>query len=164
MLRKRIERVQKEHRDNGSSDPSFEIRTARRKRRRWRTWKALEDGTSPRETTHQSRKGVGSYLTTSMWSKDLSTTPRTSTTPRKTGSLSSAVFHDNICAQVALQVAKRLHNREIPWALEHPETSLLLETSEYRALVVLVVGGGLVFRQSFTARCCTHRARNTDTF
>ena len=55
----------------------------------------------------------------------------------KTGSISSAVLHDNRCVQVALQLATRLHKREIPLALEHLGTSLLWETSEYRALMHL---------------------------
>ena len=71
------------------------------------------------------------------WFRALSTTPRTSTDPWKIGSLSTAILHDKRCAQVALQLATRMHIGEIAWVLEHPETRLLRETSEYRALIRL---------------------------
>ena len=72
------------------------------------------------------------------WSRASGTTPQTSADPWRTGSISAGVLRDNKCAQAALQLAKRLHNRESPWAPEHPETSLLWETSEYRASMHLL--------------------------
>ena len=63
-------------------------------------------------------KGVGRSFTAPVWClvRSYGTSPRTLPDRWKTGSLSTAILHNNRCAQLALRVAKRLHKREIPWA------------------------------------------------
>ena len=68
------------------------------------------------------------------WSKASSTMPRTSTDPCESGSTSTAVLHDK---RVALQLAQRLHKREIPWAQKKFKTFCWWKTSEYRAWMLL---------------------------
>ena len=67
--------------------------------------------TSPRETMHHSRKGVGSFFTSSMCHLVQSFEHNAcQQTLGRLVLLSSAVLLDNRCALVALQMAGRLHN------------------------------------------------------
>ena len=74
----------------------------------------------------------------STWPRVVGREPRPLTDPWKTGSFSMAILHDNRCAQVALRLANGLQTREILWALEHLETSLLWRAPEYRAFMHLL--------------------------
>ena len=77
---------------------------------------------------HQSRKGVGSFydLHEAPGSKASSITPQTSTDLERLVPFRQRFSTTTGVHRWPLQLAKRLHNREISRALEHPETSLFV--------------------------------------